>query len=200
MTARRALSFRSRAALIVSPDDQERRLLEARLARLGLGVAVESGWGATLTAARADVVFFDVDSGCGTVPERLGAAAGAALIAVVGSETPGRLDWMMQQRPDAHLSKPIRSSGVYTALVMGFHHAGRRLELEARIDRLERRARSRHIVFAATARLMTTQGLTEPAAYRLLRDAAMRHRTTIEQVSARIEADGVAGCAAIAES
>jgi AmiR/NasT family two-component response regulator len=117
------------------------------------------------------------------------------MIAIVGAETPGRLDWMLQQRPAAYLLRPIRSSGVYTALVMGFHNAAEQKEFVARIDRLERRAQARRTVLAATTRLMETQGLSEPAAYRLLREAAMRQRTTIEDVSARIQAATMCGLA-----
>jgi hypothetical protein len=47
---------------------------------------------------------------------------------------------------------------------------------------------------------MKTQGLTDSAAYRLLRETAMRQRTTIEEVSARIEADGTCGIVALAKS
>ena len=121
------------------------------------------------------------------------------MIAIVGAETPGRLDWMQQQQPAAYVLRPIRSSGVYTALVMGFHNASERQELLAKIARLERRAQARRTVFAASTYLMTTYGLTESAAYRLLREAAMRQRTTIEEISARIEADGAGGAVALAK-
>jgi AmiR/NasT family two-component response regulator len=194
------ISFRNRKAAILCPDDKDRSLLAARLARLGLIVEAQTDWSPGLTAWRPDVVFFDVDSGCGNLADQIGPDTASPLIAIVGAETPGRLDWMMRQRPAAYLLRPIRSSGVYTALIMGFNHVHARDESLARIDRLERRAQARRVIFAATTRLMTEEGLTEPAAYRLLRDAAMRHRTTIEDVSARIEADGTFEIAARAKS
>jgi AmiR/NasT family two-component response regulator len=193
-------SFRNRKAAIICPDDKDRHLLQARLTRLGLTVQADNGWEPKHAAWQPDVVFFDVDSGCGDLAGAIGPAGTKPMIAIVGSETPGRLDWMMLQRPAAYLLRPIRSSGVYTALVMGFHTVSARQAFVARIDRLERRALGRRAVFAATTRLMEAQGLTEPAAYRLLRDAAMRQRTTIEEVSARIEADGSCGIVALAKS
>jgi AmiR/NasT family two-component response regulator len=194
------ISFRNRKAAILCPDDKDRALLQARLARLGLTVEARTDWSPALTAWRPEVVFFDVDSGCGDLADQIGPDVSAPLIAIVGAETPGRLDWMMRQQPAAYLLRPIRSSGVYTALIMGFHHVRSRDEALARIDRLERRAQARRIVVAATTRLMAETGLTEPDAYRVLRDAAMRHRTTIEEVSARIETDGTCGIAARAKS
>jgi AmiR/NasT family two-component response regulator len=192
-------SFRNRKAAIVCPDDKDRHLLEARLTRLGLTALANSCWGPKLAAWQPDVIFFDVDSGCGDLTGSIGLAASKPMIAIVGAETPGRLNWMMLQQPAAYLLRPIRSSGVYTALVMGFHTASARQEFMARIGRLERRALGRRTVLAATARLMESQGLTEPAAYRLLRDAAMRQRTTIEEVSARVEANGARGIVALAK-
>jgi AmiR/NasT family two-component response regulator len=182
------ISFRNRRAAVICPDDKDRRILGDRLVRLGLMVQAEAAWKPSSAVWRPDVVFFDVDSGSGDLAGSLGDIAGRPMIAVVGAETPGRLDWMLQQRPAAYLLRPIRSSGVYTALVLGFHNAAERREFVTRIDRLERRAQGRRVVLAATMRMMETQGLSEQAAYRLLREAAMRQRTTIEDVSARVAA------------
>lgn len=190
------ISFRNQKAAIICPEDKDRHVLQEQLGRLGLAVQSASAWGPALSDWQPDVVFFDVDTGSGDLTELMGAAAKRPLIGIVGAESPGRLDWMLQQRPSAYLLRPIRSSGVYTALVMGFHNASDRRGLEARIMRLERRAQARRVVFAATTRLMTTHGLTEPDAYRLLREAAMRQRTTIEDVSARIEAAAAGAVAA----
>jgi AmiR/NasT family two-component response regulator len=194
------ISFRNRHAAVICPDDKDRRVLGDRLIRLGLVVRAEAAWKPSWAVWQPDVVFFDVDLGAGDLAGSLGGIAGRPMIAVVGAETPGRLDWMLQQRPAAYLLRPIRSSGVYTALVMGFHNAAERREFAARLERLERRARARRVVLAATARMMETQGLSEPAAYRLLRDAAMRQRTTIEEVSARIEAAGARAMMAVKTS
>ena len=194
------ISFRNRHAAVICPDDKDRRVLGDRLIRLGLVVRAEAAWKPSWAVWQPDVVFFDVDLGAGDLAGSLGDIAGRPMIAVVGAETPGRLDWMLQQRPAAYLLRPIRSSGVYTALVMGFHNAAERREFAARLERLERRARARRVVLAATARMMETQGLSEPAAYRLLRDAAMRQRTTIEEVSARIEAAGARAMMAVKTS
>lgn len=193
------VSFRNRRAVIICPGDKDCHMLEARLTKLGLLVQADTDWTPLLAAWRPDVVFFDVDTGCGNLSDRTELARSIPLIAIIGAETPGRLEWMLQQQPAAFLLRPIRSSGVYTALVMGFHNAAERQELLALIARLERRDQARRSILAASTHLMTTYGLTEPAAYRLLREAAMRQRTTIEEISARIEADGAGEAAALAK-
>jgi AmiR/NasT family two-component response regulator len=60
----------------------------------------------------------------------------------------------------------------------------------AHVERLEDRIRSRRVIFAAVMKIMRSHGLTETDAFALVRQTAMRHRTTIEQLSAEIMAVG----------
>src|SRR5207302_5194888 len=88
------------------------------------------------------------------------------------------------------LVKPLRSAGLYTALVVAFDSAQRRIEEAAYIERLEGRIRSRRIIFTAVLQVMHGHRLSEADAFTLIRQTAMRHRTTIEQLSAEIVAIG----------
>ena len=74
--------------------------------------------------------------------------------------------------------------------MVAFDCAQRRSEEAAHIERPEDRIRSRRIVFSAVPKLMRAQGLSEEDAFTLIRQAAMRHRTTIERLSAEIIALG----------
>jgi AmiR/NasT family two-component response regulator len=114
----------------------------------------------------------------------------APVIALIGTETPSRLKWLLDLQPASFLIKPLRSAGLYTALVVAFDAAQRRGEEAALIERLEDRIRSRRIVFAAVLQLMRSHALSEDDAFTLIRQTAMRHRTTIEQLSADIIALG----------
>jgi AmiR/NasT family two-component response regulator len=107
----------------------------------------------------------------------------APVIALIGTETPSRLKWLLDLQPASFLIKPLRSAGLYTALVVAFDCAQRRSEEAAHIERLETRIRSRRLVVAAVLQLMRGHGLSEEDAFALLRQTAMRHRTTIEQLS-----------------
>jgi AmiR/NasT family two-component response regulator len=46
------------------------------------------------------------------------------------------------------------------------------------------------VVFGAVLQVMRVHGLTETDAFTLVRQTAMRHRTTVEQLSAEIIAAG----------
>ena len=109
---------------------------------------------------------------------------------LIGTETPSRLKWLLDLQPASFLIKPLHSAGLYTALVVAFDSAQRRIDETAHLERLEDRIRSRRVVFAAVLQIMRAHDLSESDAFRLIRQTAMRHRTTIEQLSAEIIAAG----------
>jgi AmiR/NasT family two-component response regulator len=137
-----------------------------------------------------DVIVLDADS----IPIKSDPATlwkvAAPIIALIGTETPSRLKWLLDLKPASFLIKPLRSAGLYTALVVAFDSAQRRMDEAARIERLEDRVRSRRVVFAAVLQVMRAHALSESEAFTLIRQTAMRHRTTIEQLSAEIVAVG----------
>ncbi len=100
------------------------------------------------------------------------------------------MKWLLDLKPASFLVKPLRSAGLYTALVVAFDCAQRRLDEAAHIEKLEDRIRSRRVVFAAVLQMMRGRGLSEKDAFALIRATAMRYRTTIEQLSAEIIAAG----------
>jgi AmiR/NasT family two-component response regulator len=138
----------------------------------------------------ADIIVLDADS----IPIKSDATpafkVNVPVIALIGTETPSRLKWLLDLRPASFLIKPLRSAGLYTALVVAFDGAQRRSEEAAHIEKLEERIRSRRVVFAAVLRLMRAHALSEEDAFTLIRKTAMRHRTTVEQLSAEIIALG----------
>ena len=66
--------------------------------------------------------------------------------------------------------------------MVAFDSAQRRVDEAAHIERLEDRIRSRRVVFAAVLQIMRGHGLSETDAFTLIRQTAMRHRTTIESI------------------
>ncbi len=73
---------------------------------------------------------------------------------------------------------------------MAFERATRAAGLKQQVLKLEARLRSRRIVLAAVLQVMQSHALAEPAAFALIRRAAMEQRKTIEQMSAEIAAQG----------
>jgi AmiR/NasT family two-component response regulator len=171
-------------------DEREISIVRRQLNRLGMSMTEADPEQPIDPKLFADVIVLDADS----IPIKSGSTsaltANAPVIALIGTETPSRLKWLLELRPASFLIKPLRSAGLYTALVVAFDCAQRRSEEAAHIERLEDRIRSRRVVFAAVLRLMRGHALSEEDAFNLIRQTAMRHRTTIEQLSAEIIALG----------
>jgi len=179
-----AQNFRGARALVVHADDANRETLAITLRRLGLLVALiePGGEGPVPGVEDCDVVFFDADEGLGGV---FGEAAppDAAYVAMIGVEAPGRLARVVRQRCAGYLMKPIRASGVFTALFISMNEfAQRRREARVRAAMADRLA-GRRTVSKAVLRIMTDSGVDDDEAYRLLRRESMRRRMTIEALA-----------------
>ena len=189
MTKLSPFSVRGRRALMVMRDEREISIVRRQLNRLGMTIS-EHDPAEPPPRETVDVIVLDTD----TIPIKsdLAAAwkAGAPIIALIGTETPSRLKWLLDLQPASFLVKPLRSAGLYTALVVAFDAAQRRMDEAAHVERLEDRIRSRRVIFAAVLHIMRSHGLSETEAFALIRQTAMRHRTTIEQLSADIMAAG----------
>jgi len=172
------------AAVLHRLDDGVERL-SRQLERLGLAVTVQ--W-APLDLGRVnpDIVLVDADQGWdGLLPWQAGAAP-MPLVALLGSEAPGRIAWAMEHGAGALIAKPVTSSAIYPALVMAAHMHAQRLTAAGRIADLEERMRLRPLVHGAIRAIMAVRPVDESGAYHLLRCTAMRRRLTIEQIAAGI--------------
>lgn len=190
MTRQSPFSVRGRRALMVMRDERDIAIVRRQLGRLGITICEHDPAEAPPPSESADVVVLDADA----IPIKSDLTgmwkAGAPIIALIGTETPSRLKWLLELQPASFLVKPLRSAGLYTALVVAFDSVQRRTEEANYLDRLEVRVRSRRLVFAAVLQIMQGHNLSEPDAFTLIRQTAMRHRTTIEQLSADIIALG----------
>jgi len=135
----------------------------------------------------ADFVFFDVDLG---FDEQFPWNAGEApmpLIALIGSEAPGRIEWALSQKADAQLLKPVGTAGVYSALLIARQSYEARRRLADEIAALETRVAERQTIVRAVAAL-SAQGVDESRAYAQLRSLAMSWQVSLEQAARRIVA------------
>ena len=178
-------NFRGRRALVLHPRDRNRNAIVDQLERLGLFVAIR--WPAdAVRADGVDVIFFDSDSGFDGLFSWKSGYASVPLVAALGSEAPGRIEWTISQRPSAYLSKPIGSTGVFSALSIACHDfALRRAEAEERVA-LKRRLEVQDVVVAAAAALVQRCGTDPATAVRLLRRESMRRRSPLEAICALI--------------
>lgn len=171
-------------------DEREIAIVRRQLDRLGMSVVEADPAQIQLPQDSFDVIVLDADA----IPIKSDGAMSwkinVPIIALIGTETPSRLKWLLDLQPASFLVKPLRSAGLYTALVVAFDCAQRRIEEAAHLEKLEDRIRARRIVVAAVLQLIRAHALSEEDAFTLIRQTAMRHRTTIEQLSAEIIAAG----------
>lgn len=191
-------NFRGMRALVLHPRDLNASAIADQLGRLGLSVSM--CWPAErVTAEAAEIVFFDVDLGFEGLFAWPTGEAPVPLIAVLGSEALGRIEWMLAQRPSAYLAKPVGSTGVFSALAIAAHNFACGRASEDRLRQLESRQQMRGVVLRATLELMRRHALGEEAALSVLRAESMRRRMPLEAISTwivdggRLQADARAG-------
>jgi AmiR/NasT family two-component response regulator len=190
MTRPSPFSVRGHRALTVMRDERDISIVRRQLGRLGMTISEHDPAEPPPPNKTVDIILMDADS----IPIKSDHATlwkgNVPIIALIGTETPSRLKWLLDLRPASFLIKPLRSAGLYTALVVAFDSAQRRIDEAAHIEKLEDRIRSRRVVFAAVLQIMRGHDMSETDAFALIRQTAMRHRTTIEVLSAEIIAAG----------
>jgi AmiR/NasT family two-component response regulator len=137
-------------------------------------------------ALAADFVFFDADLG---FDEQFPWSPGDApmpLVALIGSEAPGRIEWALSHKADAQLLKPVGNAGVYSALLIARQGFEGRKQLAGEIASLRQRVGERHTIVRAVAAL--SKGTDEERAYAQLRSLAMSWQISLEEAARRIVA------------
>lgn len=179
-----------RRALLLHRQHANLAALSRQLAAIGLNA--EEAW-PTLPADadKADFLFFDVDMAC---DEQFPWAPGEApmpLIALIGSEAPGRIEWAISHRADAHILKPIGSAGIYSALLIALQKFQERQVLVAEIAEMHIQIAQRGLIVRAMLHLVL-QGMGEDEAFRELQTIAMRERITLEMAAQSVVHGGPA--------
>jgi len=178
-------NFRDCHALVLHRSDSNSETLIRQLESLGL--TVRRKWSADdVSATGVDVVFFDADLGYDGLFAWPASRAPIPLIAVMGSEAPGRIEWTLAQGPSAYLTKPIGSTGVFSALAIAFRTFEKQQQLHKSLADLTRRVEARPVLFKAILVVMEGFGVDDAEAYQLLRTNSMKHRVSIEELSSLI--------------
>ena len=151
-------------ALILHRPHQNVDALMAQCARIG--IAADQAW-PTLEDAEAmrgyDVLLIDADMGH---DEQFPWAPGLApmpMIALIGSEAPGRIAWTIGQGADAQLLKPIGSAGLYSALVVASQGFLRRTAQTEEIALLKDQLAKRQVVAVAVREILAITVKRQPS-------------------------------------
>lgn len=158
-----------------------------------IGLEVECHWPDLPASVRgADYLFLDADLGYDDQFPWPTGEAPMPTIALIGSEAPGRIEWLMNIGADAQILKPIGHAGVFSALLIARATFDARVSLSGEIETLRRRLGQRLTVVRAVA-FLAARGKTEDEAYAQLRGMAMAWRISFEEAAERIVAGAEPG-------
>lgn len=177
-------NFRGMRALVIHAEDTNRQVLVAVLGKLGLTVRSLDPHDPALPAALAacDIILMDADVTIEAMPRR-GTPRGIPCIALIGTEAPSHLTRVVRQGCVSHILKPIRNTGVYTALLLAINEHEQRQKSEREIETFRQRLAGRRDVTKAVLALMNAQGIDQDEAYDRLRVAAMNRRIPIDELA-----------------
>ena len=177
-------NFTGWLATVLHREDGNTDKLVRQLRLLGIDATLQ--WAPLSAAVLPDLVIVDADQGWDDLLPWKGQTPSRPVVALLGSEAPGRIAWALGQGAGAIIAKPIATSAVYPALVMAVSIHQERKATAEKLQYLEERVRLRPLVHAAVEKLRAAHGIDEESAYAILRNCAMRRRLPMEQISAFI--------------
>lgn len=182
-------NFRGRDALLITQEDRNADVLKSTLGKLGVTVALcdphAGGERTSELAALADVVIVDTDA-IELADVALFAQSRLPVIALIGLESPTRLQRAHDIEPTAVIMKPVRPNGIFTALYFAFNEQRRRLQHKNALASATERLAARRIVVKGIIHLMQSSGFDDEEAYRYLRKESMSRRISVEELSMEI--------------
>lgn len=174
-------SFVGKTGVVLHPSAEMREQLVRRLATYG--IRAQGRWpDLAPDDTAADLLVVDLDraeDGQFPWPPQ---AAPMPVLGLIGSETPGRLEWAIRQGLDAFL--PIgATANLYSALVLGFARHDERCETRRREAESARRASLRLDLLRAVLSIMQAERIDEVRALKKLRAFAMVERVALEDAA-----------------
>ncbi len=154
-----------------------------------IGLQVSQAWPDLGPGALgADFVFFDADMGHDEQFPWEPGQSPMPMVALIGSEAPGRIEWALRAGAHAQLLKPVGDNGAYSALLIARDAFDAQRSLSVEIADLRRRLDERQTVVRAVTLLAANGARDDAAAYGQLRQMAMAWRVSLEDAAARVVA------------
>ena len=123
-----SFSLRGRKALVAIKDERDATIVRRQFERLGIDIVTWDG--NANVDCRPDVTLIDDEFLPLTSPAQRASLGRSPVIALLGTETPSRLKLVLDLDPASFLVKPLRSAGIYAALVLAFERSERSNELD----------------------------------------------------------------------
>ncbi|TAM13415.1 MAG: ANTAR domain-containing protein [Pandoraea sp.] len=177
--------LRSLRVAVIHPPGDDRSVLEEQLRRIGCPVRAIWPFPSQLPAD-ADVIFFLVGPELRCAGNWCAADTNATLIALSDYENPTALKMLVDTQAQGVITKPYRSSGILSTLVLARASSGYQQRLQNKIGKLEEAIKARRHVEKAVRILMEAQRLTENEAYEHMRSRATGLRVTVGEIATMV--------------
>ncbi|MCL4067158.1 ANTAR domain-containing protein [Pseudomonas sp. GX19020] len=179
--------LRSLSFLLVQPQDSDGLALKSHLERIGC--QVQEIWPPPQKyPTDIDIIFVMVDrvTESGQTFHWQADTPSAVLIAVIDYENPLSIDRLLHMRVNAVIGLPIRPFGILTNLLAAVNNHRREQRIRLNLERAQAKLESCRVVERAKLAVMLAEGYPEKVAYAVLREIAMKRRTTVEAISSEV--------------
>ena len=177
--------LRGARVLVVHPRDMEGDALLDQLKRIGCNV--RGIWPPPIELPNdIDTVFHLVETA--ETPAFVASASddGPTFVAIVDYENPTVLRRLLDSNAHGVITKPIRSFGILSSLVLARSLHGYTRRLEGKVQKLEETLKARRDVDKAVKILVTLKKIGEAEAYELIRAQATQKRLSMAQIATTI--------------
>ncbi|WP_321781547.1 ANTAR domain-containing response regulator [Paraburkholderia sp. J94] len=177
--------LRTLRVLVIHPPGDDRNVLDEQLRRIGCLVTVVWPFPSPLPSD-ADVVFFLVGADVRRAGNWCAADTQATLIALSDYENPTALKMLLDTQAHGVITKPYRSTGILSTLVLARAASGYQQRLQSKIGKLEDAIKARRHIERAMRILIDVHRLSENEAYEHIRSRATRLRATVGEVATMV--------------
>jgi two-component system, response regulator PdtaR len=168
--------------VVIQPPGEDRDVLERQLRRIGCQIKTLWPFPSRLPGD-ADVIFFRVSPELRSAGNWCAADTTATLIALSDYENPTLLKLLLDTQAHGVITKPYRSSGILSTLLLAHASSGYQQRLGSKIRKLEDAIRARRHIDKAVRILMDAHRLSEGDAYEHMRSRATSLRVTVGEVA-----------------
>ena len=177
--------LRTLRVVVIHPPGDDRCILEEQLRRIGCPVRAVWPFPSQLPAD-ADVIFFLVGPELRLAGHWSAADTDATLIALSDYENPTALKMLVDTQAHGVITKPYRSTGILSTLVLARASSGYQQRLHNKIGKLEDAIKARRHIEKAIRILMDEHRLSENDAYEHMRSRATSLRVTVGEIATMV--------------
>ncbi|MCX4151312.1 MULTISPECIES: ANTAR domain-containing response regulator [Paraburkholderia] len=174
--------LRTLRVLVIHPPGEDRIVLEEQLRRIGCPVRVLWPFPSQLPTD-VDAIFFLVGPETRSAGNWCAADTEATLIALSDYENPTALKMLVDTQAHGVITKPYRSTGILSTLVLARASSGYQQRLHSKVAKLEEAIKARRHIEKAIRILMEAHQLSESEAYEHIRSRATSLRVTVSEIA-----------------